>query len=103
MAYVFIRSKDKDPSFSAKAVLANDRFPPRLGHSKCHAAMAGLGQTETNDHVSGMSALDPTPEELAHGRPCSFALILADRGQATNDCSGVDSGHSVAIRRRSLL
>jgi hypothetical protein len=28
MAYVFIRSKDKDPSFSAKAVLANDRFPP---------------------------------------------------------------------------
>jgi len=32
-----------------------------------------IGQTETNDHVSGTSALDRTPEESANCRPGGLA------------------------------
>jgi hypothetical protein len=45
---------------------------------KLHAAMAALGQPETNDHASGKSALLPTPEVSAlwrhrHGAPNAAA------------------------------
>ena len=36
-------------------------------------AINPAGQTETNDHVSGMSAFHPTPEESTHRRHCSLA------------------------------
>jgi len=42
--------RDKCASSDKTSFLPKGQLSIRLGHSNCHAATAGLGQTETNDH-----------------------------------------------------
>jgi hypothetical protein len=76
--------------------------------------MPALGQTETIDHVTGTSAIHPTPDESAHLRHCSLAPIADFEGwiakaltgrenQSSSSQAGANCAkHPVGLRAKGL-